>query len=89
MLESTANGPMSPRFQALVAQCVCEIRAARGDVEGADVELRKAVACELVDLAWLERCPVLAPLRDRSAWREALPIVRERADRIWFATDLV
>ncbi len=89
ILEATAQGPMSPRFRALVAQCVCEIRAARGDVEGAEEKLREAVAFELVDLAWLERCPVLAPLRDRSAWREALPIVRERAERIWFATDLV
>jgi len=89
ILEATAQGPMSPRFRALVAQCVCEIHAARGDVEGAEEELRKAVDCDLVDLAWLERCPVLAPLRERAAWREALPIVRERADRIWFATDLV
>jgi TolB-like protein len=89
ILETTAQGPMSPRFRALVAQCTCEIRAVRGELEGAETELREAVAFELVDLAWLERCPVLAPLRDRSAWREALPVVRERADRIWFATDLV
>jgi serine/threonine-protein kinase len=89
LLEATTPGPMAPRFRALISQCVCEVLCVRADLEGAEAALREAVAQELVDLAWLERCPVLEPLRDRSAYRESLPVVRTRADQIWGAVDVV
>jgi eukaryotic-like serine/threonine-protein kinase len=73
----------SRRGHTTIAQLATEIYAGRGDLEAAEAYLERAVDAALVDLEWMDRCPILAPLRDRTAFQRARARVRERAEAIW------
>jgi serine/threonine-protein kinase len=51
------------RLRPLLSQCAAELFAWAGDVERALRCASQAIDDGLFDLAWLDRCPVLAPLR--------------------------
>ena len=53
----------SPRGVAFLLQVQLEVFALAGETAAALAELRRIPETVLVDLDWLERCPVLAPLR--------------------------
>jgi eukaryotic-like serine/threonine-protein kinase len=53
----------APRRTAFHAQVRAEIKLAAGDVAGAMSDLRHADASGLLDLVWLDRCPVFDDVR--------------------------
>lgn len=73
----------SPRSRAFIAQLATEVYAGRGAVDLAEIYLLRAVDAALVDLEWMDHCPLLAPLRERPAFAEARMRVRARAEAIW------
>jgi tetratricopeptide (TPR) repeat protein len=75
----------SPRTIATIAQFLTELYAGRGYLDAAEAQLQRAVGAGLVDLEWLDRCPLLASLRERPAFVAARAQVRERAEAIWAA----
>jgi serine/threonine-protein kinase len=73
----------NPRYLSYVTQLAAEVYAGRGDLERAHHYLHRAATGSLVDIEWLDRCALLAPLRalpDHAAVRR---LVRERAIAIW------
>ncbi len=75
----TQSSDRNPRFRALMHQIAAEALCHFGDLEGAESELDAAVKSGLFDLAWLERCPTLTPVRARPSYAGALAAVTERA----------
>ncbi|MCA9699698.1 MAG: hypothetical protein KC431_19385, partial [Myxococcales bacterium] len=72
----------SPRLQTLVVQLRAERAAYHGRYETALQLLQRAGELVLVDLVWLERCPLFAEIRGEPAYREVLTVVRSRRDQI-------
>ena len=56
------------RLRRLWLQVLTEIALAHGDIPGALDTLVEAVDAGMLDLAWLRRCPLLAPLRGDPAF---------------------
>jgi len=73
----------NPRFWSLGEQLATEIYAARGEIEEARLHLSRAATSVLVDLEWLDRCPILAPLRELAGWDDIRRRVRARAEAVW------
>ncbi|MGZ3417172.1 MAG: protein kinase domain-containing protein [Polyangiales bacterium] len=63
----------------LRTECLCRL----GLVDRALGALEEAAGLTLVDVLWLDRCPVLAPLRDDPRFARARAIVSERAASMW------
>jgi serine/threonine-protein kinase len=82
-LPPAATRGFSPRFTTLGEQLTAEALAHNGRIDGAMAALRRAVDHVLVDLEWLERCPLLAPLRTHPDYAELHARVRARAEQIW------
>jgi eukaryotic-like serine/threonine-protein kinase len=80
--ESIASTAPRSRFRIALEQFLSEMLATAGDHAGAMEHLARAIDEGLVDLVWIERSPVLASLRDRPAFAEALGVVRRRVDEI-------
>jgi TolB-like protein len=78
-------GTQNPRSLALAGQLATEVFASRGQVEEARLHLLRAATSVLVDLAWMDLCPLLAPLRALPDFEEARKRVRARAEAIWMA----
>ncbi|HET6585188.1 MAG TPA: hypothetical protein VFG69_17140, partial [Nannocystaceae bacterium] len=74
---------VGPRFRTLVEQLTAEAFALRGAPEQAMTAIRRAVDHTLVDIVWLDLCPVLGPVRALPAFAEARATVRSRASAIW------
>ncbi|MEZ4406127.1 MAG: tetratricopeptide repeat protein [Polyangiales bacterium] len=68
----------SPSNRTFVWQVSTEVRAAGGDVDGALDALEKAASLALMDLLWLDRCPVLAPLRESPRYGKVRAAVAAR-----------
>ncbi|MFT3766850.1 MAG: protein kinase [Minicystis sp.] len=81
ILSTTQN----PRFASLTLQVATEVHAGIGQLDEARLHLGRAATSVLVDLDWLEHCPVLAPLRDLPEWDDIRRRVRARAEAIWNA----
>lgn len=73
----------SPRYRALLEQMVVEGLLARGATEQALAMLGPLAESSLVDVDWLERCPLMQPLRDESRMVDIRGRVRDRAMAIW------
>ncbi len=73
----------NPRFMAVLWQMMCEAAALHGRLDEAIGHLQRADASNLVDLEWLERCPTLAPLREREEFRVVADAVGRRAQAVW------
>ena len=79
--EHLRPGGRGVRRRAVVAQLKTEVCAFLGDVEGALAALGAAEAANLVDLLWLERCPLLEPVRaDGRVAAIAARMTRDAAD---------
>jgi serine/threonine protein kinase len=73
----------NPRVRSLVRQLGCELAAWHGFDQLALEYLTAAADGVLVDLDWLDHCPLLDRLRDREAFARARMLVADRADAIW------
>jgi serine/threonine-protein kinase len=81
--ESFPTGPsIAPSRAAFNAQMRVEIYLATRATADALTALADADANGLVDVVWLERCPLLAPLRGAPAWRAVLRSASLRAERV-------
>jgi serine/threonine-protein kinase len=73
-----------PRLGAFVRQLAVEALVPLGDLEGAMEELRVSVDSQaFVDTEWMERCPVLDPLRSHPDFDLLTGQVHRRANAIW------
>jgi serine/threonine-protein kinase len=86
-LESRFERAFDPRASArlvgLVRQMMAEALMFAGDVDAAMANIEAAHQRALIDLDWLERCPLLDPLRDRPAFATVRAEVESRAQAIW------
>jgi serine/threonine-protein kinase len=76
-------GKDSPRLHALMRQMCTEALAGNGHVDEALAHLAVALECALVDVDWLDRCPLLESLRGTRAFAECRAQVSLRAEAIW------
>ena len=70
------------RLRPLFGQRNAEIFAHLGDFDAAIEAARCAIDAHLLDLAWIERCPTLEPLRSDPRWPPLREMVALRAGRI-------
>lgn len=73
---------VSPRFKMAAFQWVAEVLIACKQQDLALEAICGAATTVLLDLHWLEKCPVLAPVRDDYAYLESIRLTRERAAAI-------
>jgi serine/threonine-protein kinase len=73
----------NPRMITLITQLRIEVHASSGRPEVAMMHLFRAATSVLVDLDWLDRCPLLAELRAMPRFNEARCRVQARANAIW------
>ena len=73
----------NPRRISLATQLAVEVYAGLGRLEEARVHLLRAATSVLVDLEWLDRCPLLVGLRELPDFKEARRRVHARAETIW------
>ncbi|MFV8755675.1 protein kinase domain-containing protein [Nannocystaceae bacterium ST9] len=83
MIEGVLPLARNPRFAALVRQLGAELAGFHRFDDLAMHYVGEAAAGVLVDLDWLDRCPLLAALRERPEWPQARQLVRARAEAIW------
>ena len=80
--ELVKNAP-SPRFYTLMCQNSVEIYASRGYQEDALRYFQRAADRVLIDMEWVDRCPLLASIRDLPGYAEARRKVRQRVQAMW------
>jgi len=78
--EAIANG--SPRGRLFVRQLAAEVLAAVGEEERALATIAAAVDEGLLDVAWLDRCPLFDGLRADPRFAPLRATVRRRADEV-------
>lgn len=78
----------APRLLSLKRQFGTELFAYVGDVDEAFEHLRHGVEAGLIDISWLDRCPLLAPLRNDVRFQAARSVVQDRAARVLDALGL-
>ncbi|HWB73432.1 MAG TPA: serine/threonine-protein kinase [Nannocystaceae bacterium] len=83
LITMALHGNLSPRFRSLISQIGAEGMAVAGADELASAMIQRAVDDALVDIDWLERCPVLAGVRARPEYAKQRERVRARAEAIW------
>ncbi len=74
---------VNTRFASMVCQLAAELTCLRGMPTEALRYLQQAADSALIDLEWMDRCPVLAPLRSQPGFTEARRKVRSRVEAIW------
>jgi serine/threonine-protein kinase len=70
------------RLRAFFNQRNAEIHAFVGETEASIADVDAAVRDGLIDLAWMDRCPTLASLRDHPGWTSLRAVVESRAAQI-------
>ncbi len=73
------------RMFSLMRQLCTEALASSGDVEGALAQLAAARDVGLVDVEWLDRCPLLDSVRSSDGFAPIRAEVKARAEAIWRA----
>ena len=73
-----ARDDASARRRSFVYQIETEVRAFHHQHEGALTSIEKAVDEGLFDLAWMERCPLLAPLHGHARYQASRAVVEGR-----------
>lgn len=85
--ENTTIHNTSRRGQANYHQLVAEVAGFAGDVDIGLDAVTRSVDCGLIDLLWLERCPLLDSMRESRRFKELSARVTERAhaayDALW------
>lgn len=74
---------VNPRLSGLLRQIAVEIYLRLGDYPAAVFALREAHKTLLYDVTWLERCPLLTPIRSTRDLQAVLAEVRMRCDEVW------
>ncbi|MEQ1508500.1 MAG: hypothetical protein ABMB14_40085, partial [Myxococcota bacterium] len=82
LLERPLVTRFNPRFRVLMAELAAEARLFAGFVDQALAHVEAAVGDGMADLAWLDRCPVLAPIRHTARFAEVRARVAIRAGAI-------
>ena len=72
----------SVRLQTLMMQVKAELASLMGDREIAEDALLRGVRYGLMDLNWLQHCPVLSLLRGGAAYEEAGRELEARAEKV-------
>jgi serine/threonine protein kinase/tetratricopeptide (TPR) repeat protein len=75
----------NPRFSALAYQLAAEAAMYNHRDDVAMEYIQRAAEGVLVDLEWLEYCPLFEPLRARPEFEIARTLVRARAEGVWAA----
>jgi len=73
----------SSRQQAFFLQLATELKCITGDLEQALQSTERAAELGLVDVLWLDHCPLLAAIRDDPRFARARASTAERAARVW------
>jgi hypothetical protein len=73
----------SPRQRAFSHQLATEFYCAAGRLEEAVAALTKAADLALIDVFWMDRCPVLGPIRDDPRFAQARAVVAARGAEAW------
>ncbi len=73
----------SPKQRAQLRQLCVEVLCARGEWERALEHLREGAAATLVDLEWVDWCPLLDELRTRDDFARCRAQVAARSAEIW------
>jgi lipopolysaccharide biosynthesis regulator YciM len=84
-LDALLTRKLNSRFASMLCQLATEQMCMRGDTTRAIHYLQRAADSALIDLEWMDRCPVLTPLRPLPAFAEARRKVRARVETIWSA----
>jgi serine/threonine-protein kinase len=83
LFDATASGRhASSRSGVFVHQVRAELLAREGRVDAALEDLGLSVAGGLIDVVWVDRCPLLAPLREAPGFAEARAVVETRAAEV-------
>ena len=83
MVQKLVSGAPSPRFQSLMGQMCTEIYAARGEPEAALEYFARTADGVLIDIEWVDRCPVLKAMRALPGFAEARRKVQRRVQAMW------
>jgi serine/threonine-protein kinase len=75
------------RRPAFMRQLAAEMSAVIGDVDGTLRALESADSLDLIDILWLDRCPLFAIVRDDARFQSIRARVAERAQRVLAALD--
>ena len=70
------------RRQIFYKQIAAEVAAYLGDVDGAVEAIRRATDIGLIDLLWLDHCPLFESIRNESRFVACRAIVEERAQAL-------
>ena len=81
------QAPPGSRMRRFFGQMLCEILIAVGDQDGAEAALAASIAAGLEDLAWIDRCRLLAPLREAPSFAAHRAAVSARAAAVTAAWD--
>jgi serine/threonine protein kinase/TolB-like protein len=81
--EKVLSAILNGRFRTLMLQLFAEQTAFHGDQERTLANLEAAAQLVLVDLDWLDRCPLFDPLRQDQRFVDLRAKVRERCEQIW------
>lgn len=73
----------SPRRQTLVEQLLAEEAAYRGRHDVALAHIGRAAELVLIDLEWIDHCPLFEPLRGRAEYAAARGRVWTRCEQLW------
>ncbi len=68
----------NPRFQTLIHQFLTEALAFAGALELAEKYVQRSAETRLIDLTWLDMCPLLEPLRGTQGFARARTLVVHR-----------
>ncbi|MBL8721418.1 MAG: protein kinase [Myxococcales bacterium] len=73
----------APRFRTFMGQILVELLAAAADHDTALAELEVIAELPLVDVLWLDGCPLLAALRKEPRFAAVRALVAARAASMW------
>jgi serine/threonine-protein kinase len=81
-LEERSQGDITPRTRSFFRQLQAETLAVANELDGVLEATEKAVDAGLFDLLWLDRCPLLEPVRKTERFVALRPRVLERSNAI-------
>ncbi|AKF09019.1 serine/threonine protein kinase [Sandaracinus amylolyticus] len=84
-LRTVLDGKVSDRFRSLVHQLCAEAYGRLGDVPSMMEHVRGGAESVLVDLEWMDRCPLIEQARAQPEFAELRRKVRARCEQIWAA----
>jgi serine/threonine-protein kinase len=85
VVDSLLADSTSLRFMSLLCQLATEQLCLTGQAERAMGYFQRAADTALIDMEWIERCPVLAPLRGLPGFAEGRRKVRTRVEALWIS----